>query len=123
MIKSTLFPKTVLQQFLIQYRRTPLACGYSPSELLNGRQIRTAIDFLIPSTAHQAQGYQCKQTTKAAEGRTKERSSKQYKVGVPTGHCNQSVWNSKCCYHGLSEGTYVAQTRGTALSKIHLRGG
>ena len=71
MTKSTLSPKAALQQFLIQYRRTPLACGYSPSELLNGRQIRTAIDILIPSLAHQAQGRQYKQATKAAEGQTK----------------------------------------------------
>ena len=41
MVKSNLSPKSALNQFLIQYRRTPLAGGYSPSELLNGRQIRT----------------------------------------------------------------------------------
>ena len=30
------------------YRRTPTHCGYSPSELLNGRQVCTKIDTLIP---------------------------------------------------------------------------
>ncbi|XP_045117644.1 uncharacterized protein LOC123508175 [Portunus trituberculatus] len=38
--KSTLSPNAALQEFLLQYRRTPLDSGYSPSELLNGRQIR-----------------------------------------------------------------------------------
>ena len=47
-------PRVSRPRFLMQYRRTPLPCGYSPSELLNGRQIRTAIDVLIPSPAHQA---------------------------------------------------------------------
>uniref|UniRef100_A0A5S6R4R8 Integrase catalytic domain-containing protein n=1 Tax=Trichuris muris TaxID=70415 RepID=A0A5S6R4R8_TRIMR len=37
--KSLLPPKAALQEFLIQYRRTPLQSGYSPAELLNGRQI------------------------------------------------------------------------------------
>ena len=56
--KSALPPKQALQEFLIQYRRTPTACGYSPSELLNGRQIRTRVDTLMPSPAHLAQGKQ-----------------------------------------------------------------
>ena len=34
----------------MQYRRTPTACGYSPSELLNNRQLRTKIDTLLPSS-------------------------------------------------------------------------
>ena len=34
--------------FLMQYRRTPLPTGLSPSELLNGRQIRTQIDVILP---------------------------------------------------------------------------
>ena len=32
----------------MHYRRTPLADTYSPSELLNGRQIWTLIDVLLP---------------------------------------------------------------------------
>ena len=52
--KSATPPRASLQRFLMQYRRTPLLCGYSPSELLNGRQIRTPIDVLVPSPAHQA---------------------------------------------------------------------
>ena len=37
--KSSLPPKSALQEFLMIYRRTPLPSGMSPSELLNGRQI------------------------------------------------------------------------------------
>lgn len=48
--KSAAAPDDALQEFLLSYRRTPLACGSSPSELLNGRQIRSKIDILIPST-------------------------------------------------------------------------
>ena len=36
-------------RYSMQYRRTPWAEGYSPSELLNGHQIRTRIDILLPS--------------------------------------------------------------------------
>ena len=57
-IKWALPPKSALQQLLMQYRRTSFACGYSLSELLNGRQIRTKIDVLISSFAHQAEGRQ-----------------------------------------------------------------
>ena len=54
--KSSLPPKRALQEFLMQYRRTPTSCGFSPSELLNARQLRTRIDSLLPSPAHIAQG-------------------------------------------------------------------
>ncbi|XP_005093140.1 uncharacterized protein K02A2.6-like [Aplysia californica] len=54
--KSDLPPADALQAFLMHYRRTPLASGStplasgsSPSELLNGRQIRTALDVIIPA--------------------------------------------------------------------------
>ena len=46
--KSSKPPKQALQEFLLMYRRTPTHCGYSPSELLNGRQISTKIVTLIP---------------------------------------------------------------------------
>jgi len=75
--KSATPTKVSLQRSLMQYRRTPLLCGYSPSELLNGRQIRTAIDVLIPSPAHQAQERQSKQAAKAAQ-RLAGRSGPQY---------------------------------------------
>ena len=42
--KSSLPPKRALQEFPMQYRRTPTSCGFSPSELLNSRQLRTRID-------------------------------------------------------------------------------
>ena len=47
--KSSLPPAEALQQFLLHYRRTPLCDGRSPSELLNGRQIRAKIDTFIPT--------------------------------------------------------------------------
>ena len=50
--KSSLPPKEALQEFLMQYRRIPFASGLSPSELLNGRRIRTKIDTLVPSIPH-----------------------------------------------------------------------
>ena len=59
--KSSLPPREALQEFLMQYRRTPLAEGYSPSELLNGRQILTRIDALLLSPAYMAQSRQAKQ--------------------------------------------------------------
>jgi len=58
--KSAKALKDALQDFLRNYRRTPLLTGYSPSELLNGHQIRTKIDTLLPSPAHTAQGNQRK---------------------------------------------------------------
>ena len=59
--KSSLPPKRALQEFLMQYRRTPTSCGFSPSELLKSRQLRTRID----SPAHITQGRQSKETSKS----------------------------------------------------------
>jgi len=47
--KSDKDTKDALQDFLRNYRRTLLPTGYLPSELLNGRQIRTKINTLLPS--------------------------------------------------------------------------
>ena len=83
--KSSLPPKRALQEFLMQYRRTPLAFGLSPSELLNGRQIRTRIDVLLPSPAHIAQGRQAAEAAKAQEGahtHLAARPVQPYKVGA-----------------------------------------
>jgi len=65
--KSDKAPRDELQDFLRNYRRTPLSTGYSPSELLNGRQICTKIDTLLPSPAHTAQGKQAKEATKSQQ--------------------------------------------------------
>ena len=54
--KSRLFLREALQEFLMQYQRTPPLSGYSPTELLNGGQIRTKLDAIVPSLAHVAQG-------------------------------------------------------------------
>ncbi|ELT93912.1 hypothetical protein CAPTEDRAFT_189335 [Capitella teleta] len=49
----------------MQYRRTPNSTGYSPSELLNSRQIRTKIDTLLSIPAYIAQGKQAKEATRS----------------------------------------------------------
>ncbi|KAL5477849.1 hypothetical protein EMCRGX_G024698 [Ephydatia muelleri] len=72
-----------LQEFLMQYRRTPLADGYSPSELLNGRQIRAKIDTLLPSPAHMAQARQAREATKAQAQENPERVTPIYNIGTP----------------------------------------
>ena len=56
--KSDKAPKDALQDFLRNYWHTPLSTGY----LLNGRQIRTKIDTLLPSPADAVQG---KEATKS----------------------------------------------------------
>ena len=63
--KSSLPPKRALQQFLMQYRRTSTSCGFSPSELLNSRQLRTRVDSLLPSPVPIAQGKQSKEASKS----------------------------------------------------------
>ena len=78
--KSSSPPRQALQEFLMQHRCTPLASGYSPSELLNGRQIRAKIDTLLPSPAHTAQGQQARQAMKS---QTVSNVVKQYTVGTP----------------------------------------
>ena len=86
LVKFSLPPKTALQEFLMQYRRTPLAVGYSPSKFLNGRQIRSKIDILLPSPAHIFQGRQAREATKS---QAEEISDQQatlhhiFKVGTP----------------------------------------
>jgi hypothetical protein len=65
--KSKLPARKALQEFLMQYRRMPTSSGFSPSELLNGRQIRTKIDTLLPSPTHLAQQKQCKDAAKSAQ--------------------------------------------------------
>ena len=84
--KSVLSPKAALQEFLMQYRRTPLETGLSPSELLNGRQIRTRLDALVPSPAHAAQGKQARQASKSQQNEKSisvNATTYQYRVGAP----------------------------------------
>ena len=47
--------------------RTPLNTGFSPSQFLNGRQLRTKIDALLPSPAHIAQEHQAHEATKSQQ--------------------------------------------------------
>ena len=81
--KSNLPPRKALQEFLMQYRRTPNSSGYSPSELLNSRQIRTKIDVLLPSPAHSAQGKQAKEATKSQEKETISKVVRTFQCGDP----------------------------------------
>ena len=70
----------------MQYRRTPTSCGFSPSELLNSRQLRTRIDSLLPSPAHIAQGRQSKETSKSQKTPDSggvAKVTRQYKAGDP----------------------------------------
>ena len=86
MKKSSLPPKAALQEFLLQYRRTPLDSDYSPSELLNGRQIRCKLDTLLPSPAHVAQGKQARRAAKEQQMDHNQLVSKLvhvYTVGAP----------------------------------------
>ena len=83
--KSKLPPQPALQEFLMQYRRTPLNTGFSPSQLPNKRQLRTKIDVLLPSPAHIAQENQAREATKSQQ---KEQTAVQhgrtaYDVGTP----------------------------------------
>ena len=84
--KSLLPPKEALQEFLMQYRRIPFASGLSPSELLNGRRIRTKIDTLVPSIPHLLQGRQSRQASKHSNAEDSEVVSKvehHYSLGDP----------------------------------------
>ena len=81
--KSLLPPKEAVQEFLLQYRRTPLPTGYSPSELLNGRQIRAKIDIIIPSPAHTAQAQQWKVNRRVNKGKALIDKVFKYQIGTP----------------------------------------
>ena len=67
-------PKEALQQFLMQYRRSPSASGFlqSPSELLNNRHIRA----MLPSPVHINQERQAQEATKSLPEEL-----------ISTGHC------------------------------------
>ena len=68
----------------MQYRQTPWAEGYSPNVLLNGSQIRTRIEILLPFPAHTAQGKQAREATKSqAQEFPPERVTPIYSVGTP----------------------------------------
>lgn len=73
----------------MQYRRTPRAEGYSPSELLNSRQIRTKIDILLPSTAHTAQGSSLE---KLQSLKLKRSQTELHSVGMP---CYALYWGPR----------------------------
>ena len=77
--KLSLPPRKALQEFLMQFRRTLNSSGYSPSELLNLRQIRTKIDTL----AHTAQEKQAREATKSQQKEIISKVVRSYKVGDP----------------------------------------
>ena len=83
--KSRLPSREALQGFLTQYRRTSPVSVYSPSELLNGKQIRTKLDAMVPFPAHVAQGIQGRIAMKSQQMEQKlaSRFPHQYKIGAP----------------------------------------
>ena len=107
----------------MQYRRKPLSTGFSPNQLLNGRQIRTKIDSLLPSPAHIAQE---RQATDATKRQQKEQSTvhhirTRYSVGTPCyalycgpRHTNSPRWVPATV-------TKVHGTRSFSV-KVHSRG-
>ena len=74
--KSSKPPREAVLEFLMFYRRTPTTSVYSPSELLNNRQLRTKLDVLLPSPVHITQS---KLKNSTDTGRRATRHS--YKVG------------------------------------------
>ena len=86
--KSLLPPKAALQEFLMQYRRTPLPSGLSPSELLNGRQTRRKIDVPKPSVSHTM----LHKESKKVNGSEQTLNSFKFRVGDP---CYAKVFISK----------------------------
>ena len=102
--------KIAYDEFLMQYRRTTLNKGFSASQLLNGRQIRTQIDSLLLSVAHIAQE---RQATDATKSQQKEPSTVQhvrtrYSVGSPCyalycgpRHNNSPRWVQATVYSDL----------------------
>ena len=70
--KSRLPCNQALQEFLIHYRRTPLESGLSPSELLNGRQLRGKLDALLPSVPQIAKSLQNRQNKPTSNKRTSD---------------------------------------------------
>ena len=67
----------------MHFHRTPNSSGYSLSELLNSRQIRTKIDTLLLSPAHTAQGKQAKEASKYQQKEIIFKVARSYNVGDP----------------------------------------
>ena len=93
--KSDRKPQAALQEFLMQYRRTPLSGGFSPSELLNGRQIRTKIDILLPSPPHAAQRKQVVESQRNSKTNNKDNNPYSKEMKVYTLVCNKNETSSK----------------------------
>ena len=73
--KSFKSPKAALVEFLMHYRRTQTSSGYSPSELLNSKQMPTIVDTLLPSPFRMAQSKMKK------PNKTISKLSHQFQVG------------------------------------------
>ena len=69
----------------MQYQRTPLLSGYSPSQLQNGKQIHANLDAMVPFPPHMAHGVQARETMKSQQKEEKVvlRFPHEYKVGAP----------------------------------------
>ena len=85
--------KQALSAFLMQYCRTPLPSGYSPSELLLGRLKRTKIGVLLPSPAHAAKKRQVHKTRHQSGTETAIEDSFQAYLPCYTLHCKAAANN------------------------------
>ena len=83
MRKSSESPKRALQEFLIMYRRTPNSSGFSPSQLLNGRQLRSKIDTLVPSSSHILKEKQSEEIERERKRKGLNKVNYQYSVDKP----------------------------------------
>ena len=84
--KSTFSLRKAVGEFLIQYGRTSLLSGYSPSEPLNGRQIRTMLNAMAAYPAHIVQDIQARGAIKSqqvVQPQVVLRFTHLYKFGAP----------------------------------------
>ena len=120
MRKSSLPPQAALQEFLLQYTRTPLETCYSPSELLQGRQIRSKLDALFPSPAQAAQGKQAREATKSLMQENSQLVTKvtyHYSVGAP---CYALYYGPRCNQHPRWDPVVVTKVLGTRTVNVRV---
>jgi len=96
-----------LQNFLLQYRITPHSTtGASPSELLQGRKIRTPLDLVRPSVQQQvsaSQDRQCKSFNTKAKSRSLHVGQQ---VWVQTFSKNEAKWSQGVVTKQIGPVTY-----------------
>ena len=101
-----------------------MSTGLSPSELLNGRQIRTKIDTLLPCPSQVAQNNQAKQNDRMNQDISKVKSNRdinKFKVGTA---CYATCYNSQNRKQVRWVPATVVKVHGTRSVnvKVHPRG-